>query len=514
MSNIGTLLSNIGTLFGTLWSKFWNSDGIWSLFKALLLLMIVFYVVTLGLSGAGPRSYPRPPPVTKEDWDAVKEVADNPSELSPESRDRLASVVTKIIMSQRDKSGKVAIDDDLWKTFKEKILHDKDVASGILGSQLLGPKWKSLLEQVKASAGSPVQSWDDWLKKNKKKLREAIKEELPAAVKDKFPAHGATPADISREVEKVLANERSAVQAQMDKAQKTVQSLAQEVSKIKSSPGMAKDDVSKLVHTAVKKAISDAKLESAAKTAAKSKSSTNPLDAELHGRMNHFAFGNGIQIDISLTSPTWLTPEEPRPWSWSRAPPKPSQKRPRFLPEPFAALTPWDDAGDCWCAGITGVNGTRSTADLGLQLGHLVIPEYLVVEHIHPDATVDAAAMPRDFEIWAIVGGPAADRVRDWAVASFPATYAEEAVEASPNIAQTIRHGFVKIGEFTYSHIERHGGVMAHRLSRELGGSLRAATDQLLVRAVNNHGADHTCFYRVRLYGEVVGMVEKVGVAE
>lgn len=516
LSNIGTLLSNIGTLFGTLWSKFLDSDGIWSLFKALLLLMVVFCVVTLTMSGAGPRSHTRPLPGTKEDWDAVKEVADNPGDLSPESRDRLASVVTKIIMSQRDKSGKVAIDDDLWKTFKEKILRDKDVASGILGSQLLGPKWKSLLEQVKASAGSPAQSWDDWLKKNKKKLREAIKEELPAAVKEKLPAHGVTQADISREVEKVLANERSAVQARMDKAQKTVHSLAQEVSKIKSSPGMAKDDVSKLVHTAVKKAISDAKLESAAKTAAKSKSSTNPLDAELHGRMNHLAFGNGVQIDISLTSPTWLMPEEPRPWSWSwsRTPPKPPQQRPRFIREPYAALTPWDDAGDCWCAGTTGLNDTHLPADFGIQLGHLVIPEYLVVEHIHPDATVDAAAMPRDFEIWAIVGGPAADRVRDWAVASFPATYAEETVEASPVIAQTIRNGFVKIGEFTYSHVERDGGVMHHRLSQELRGSLRAATDQLLVRAVNNHGADHTCFYRVRLYGEVVGMVEKVGVGE
>lgn len=477
--------------------------------------MVVFYVVTLALSGAGPRSHTRPPPVTKEDWDAVKEVADNPGDLSPESRDRLASAFTKIIMSQRDQSGKVAIEDDLWKTFKERILRDKDVASGILGSQLLGPKWKSLLEQLKASAGSPVQSWDDWLKKNKKNLREAIKEELPAAVKDKLPAHGATSADISREVEKVLANERSAVQAQMDKAQKTVHSLAQEVSKIKSSPGMAKDDVSKLVHTAVKKAISDAKLDSAAKTAAKGKSSTkHPLDAELHGRMNHFAFGNGVQIDLSLTSPPWVIPEEPRPWRWSRAPPKPSPKRPRFIPEPFGALSPWDDAGDCWCAGIMGVNDTQLPADLGIQLGHLVIPEYLVVEHIHPDATVDAAAMPRDFELWAIVGGPAADRVRDWAVASFPATYAEETVEASPNIAQTIRNGFVKIGEFTYSHVEREGGVVAHRLSRELGGSLRAATDQLLVRAVNNHGADHTCFYRLRLYGEVVGMVEKVRVAE
>ncbi|KAG4221905.1 hypothetical protein PC116_g29619 [Phytophthora cactorum] len=33
---------------------------------------------------------------------------------------------------------------------------------------------------------------------------------------------------------------------------------------------------------------------------------------------------------------------------------------------------------------------------------------------------------------------------------------------------------------------------------------MRAATSHVIVKAVTNYGADHTCFYRLKLYGEVV----------
>jgi hypothetical protein len=52
--------------------------------------------------------------------------------------------------------------------------------------------------------------------------------------------------------------------------------------------------------------------------------------------------------------------------------------------------------------------------------------------------------------------------------------------------------------------------MFVHALSRDLVDRLKAATDLVVVRAVTNYGAkDHTCFYRVRLYGEMLEGMEK-----
>ena len=47
-------------------------------------------------------------------------------------------------------------------------------------------------------------------------------------------------------------------------------------------------------------------------------------------------------------------------------------------------------------------------------------------------------------------------------------------------------------------------GKYLYRFSEELE-IMKAATENIVVRAVSNYGAEkHTCFYRLRLYGEKV----------
>jgi hypothetical protein len=104
--------------------------------------------------------------------------------------------------------------------------------------------------------------------------------------------------------------------------------------------------------------------------------------------------------------------------------------------------------------------------------------------------------MPRDVEVWAVFDEHARrERVLDWMAVKFPDDVGHPLLE----------QGLAKIGKFTYEHRPRDGGVFVHKLSDELVDQLRAATDLVVVRAVTNYGADdHTCFYRVRMYGEPV----------
>ena len=75
---------------------------------------------------------------------------------------------------------------------------------------------------------------------------------------------------------------------------------------------------------------------------------------------------------------------------------------PQFQPERIHALTPWIDAGHCWCAGIRSANGTTTIpADVAVRLAQFIVPQYVVLEHIDPSATTDPLAMPKDIEVWA-----------------------------------------------------------------------------------------------------------------
>ena len=86
------------------------------------------------------------------------------------------------------------------------------------------------------------------------------------------------------------------------------------------------------------------------------------------------------------------------------------------------------------------------------------------------------------------------EEVRVYSLNRFP----DEDITASP-----LPDRFVKISQFTYLGDELNDGVHVHRINDELS-SLGYATDHIILRAMSNYGAkDHTCFYRVRLFGKV-----------
>ncbi|MCJ1477680.1 hypothetical protein MMC13_006353 [Lambiella insularis] len=111
--------------------------------------------------------------------------------------------------------------------------------------------------------------------------------------------------------------------------------------------------------------------------------------SETH-RVNYFSRGLGAIVDPHLTSPTRKRTGTARHWLFGLA------TYELNTPSPAAALAPWDDIGDCWCAPPSG----DGRAQLTVLLPRKIAPTDLVIEHIHRDATLDIGAAPKDIELW------------------------------------------------------------------------------------------------------------------
>ncbi|AEO70719.1 uncharacterized protein THITE_2122418 [Thermothielavioides terrestris NRRL 8126] len=415
--------------------------------------------------------------------------------------DNLKSVIPKVVSVRKDKSGKILIADEFWNALKERIQKDDSILSLDGKSRISEQHWKAIQQRLKDAGllakplsaddvsrivdNSAPKSWENWLQKNERKVAEMLRQTLGKDAPKGTKGGDETVVsrrEFIRELTEQLEKNKNDMSTTMDSLRHELYGLVHEVKTTALAGGMSEADIKKLIKEIVDKEVARRYLDTASKT------STASIDAALRRRVNHFSPGNGAQADIALSSPAFrLTAPRIGSKEWLKSLPR----QPQFLGEPLHALTPWSDPGHCWCA------GTRShPATLAVRLRAFVVPQYVVLEHIDPGATADPGAMPRDVEVWAVFDEHARrERVLDWMAARFP-----DAV-GHPLLAQ----GLAKIGQFTYEHRPQDGGVFVHKLADELLDQLGAATDLVMVRAVTNYGSeDHTCFYRVRLYGEPV----------
>jgi hypothetical protein len=238
-------------------------------------------------------------------------------------------------------------------------------------------------------------------------------------------------------------------------------------------------------------------------------------------RVNFLSLGTGAVIDPYLTSPTKSTP------------PTLLQRIARYaagieqdLP-PAAALQPWDGVGDCWCA------ATRANvSQLAVLLGHAIVPEQVVIEHIPRAATLDPGAAPRVMELWAqyATRPPNAVFLSSASPSSSSSSSLSRTSHASSSleppvppllpydiILYTIRQAypdepataysndpllgptFFRVGRWQYDIDGKHH---IQRFDLDAVVDIHAIrVDKVVVRAISNWGAPHTCLYRVRLHG-------------
>lgn len=271
-----------------------------------------------------------------------------------------------------------------------------------------------------------------------------------------------------------------------------------------SSGGMNKREVTSLVDQLVRRIISDVQLEAMARSKIKAH-----WDADLIQQINFFTLHHGATINHHFSSP----PYEPTKSLFGKlAGGSGNAGLAPGVPYAAAIFAPWEQDGDCWCGATKGSSRLRSSSmrrshngqgptDIGIKLGLRILPQFLVLEHISPSATLDPGATPKDLEVWIQITDYAQQRpLQDWSMSQFPDTDDREPL---------FGFGFVKVGEFTFE-ATKAGGVAGSgsgeaqifRLPPDLE-TLDATTDHIIIRAVSNYGdQDHTCFYRVRMYGQ------------
>ncbi|KAK3312351.1 hypothetical protein B0H66DRAFT_486318, partial [Apodospora peruviana] len=445
--------------------------------------------------------------LSDDQYDDLKVFLEKQAASTESAVKSIADILPRMVHVKKDRNkGKLVINDEFWRALRDQIHADDSIFTLQDGKLDISDRhWKVIRDRFKKSGDlqditerTMSKSWDTWFRNNERRVADIVGQNLPIKkLAGQMQDVVITREQFVRELEDSLGKRNKDIDDRLNTFRSSLESWVKDATKhapsspqsSPSEPGMSQAEINTLVHKIVDKAIKNAKLEAAASN------QIARFDSELRHHVNHFAIGNGAIVDVTLSSPTWqiAKPAFGSP-AWLNALPK----VPRFQAAAAAALAPWEEAGHCWCAG-TRVNATTSRpADLAVRLANYVAPQHVVVEHIDPAATLDGDAMPKGIEVWARFDEYGLrERVRDWSTLQFP-----DSEKRNPEL---VGKGFVQVGGFEYRYSKKDGGVHVEKLSAELAGSLKAATDHLVVRATSNHGnGDHTCFYRVRLYGEVV----------
>ncbi|RMZ72586.1 spindle pole body-associated sad1 [Pyrenophora seminiperda CCB06] len=194
---------------------------------------------------------------------------------------------------------------------------------------------------------------------------------------------------------------------------------------------------------------------------------------------NYFSTGLGAVIDPDMTSatfhmrPGWFATLRRR-YSWTRY---------RVNP-PTAALTKWNEAGDCWCA----TQASGGEAQLAVQLGQPVIPKQITIEHI-PMSMVPARNIsnaPRDMELWVQTDGPINPYY----------SHSQVSCKDPPPKSISSAVGWKCLGSFKYNIYGSN-----HLQTFDLAGEPSEPIRNTILRVTSNWGAHHTCLYQVRLHG-------------
>ena len=466
------------------------------------------------------------PGINDEQFETIK------TELSGKILDQLKSLLPDAIHVTRNADGKIQIPAHFWQALRELIMDDEYILtleeSDVGEAEITDNHWTAIESRIRLNdmAGKSdlvavdvarmiedriPPMWEHFTRHNDETVTRLlrqyfdtdIKTQIQGAVKE---AQGnrdevMSKAKLLEFIRQQFANHRKEMDEDLENIRQRLSRIAQQ--KVITTPGgLTKAEVDAIVRSYTSKLAGQGQLDSLAAA---------ELEAfwlgDLQNRVNFFSPGNGAYIDGEHLSPTWNPYCKSRVFgaikeTWDRAFMRNSVNT---LKPPEVALSHSNDVEDCWCAGRSPATRARDSsttteyngiATLPITLSRWVQPEYLVIEHMNPGRVLDPGAAPKDIEIWAAVQKSARKRdVVDWSSFEFR----DKGYKAPP--LQDDEH--VKIGQFRFDEADVKRGHKVYAFGGAMAG-LGFYTDSFVVRALNNHGSDHTCFYRIRLYGKLM----------
>jgi hypothetical protein len=406
------------------------------------------------------------------------------------SIERIEEMLPDLLSVKKDRSGNLRIPEDFWLAVLDRIRADQTLTSDPAdnvgkGSSSKGLSIKDVRKEIETGSGK---LWETWLAANRAKIEKISSDELtskfPQLLKDN---HVISKADIIDMIRKNWYDNEHEVKSEIRQLAKNLQDVTDRIAKLPhSTAGITKQEVRTIAQEVISNLIPDLQLDALARA--------NLKNIAIHGihQINHFSKGTGARIDPHLTSPNFVFPSQdvwfPTRWGqWAIGNPIPPPNPPE------AALTNWEEHGDCWCSSATDNQGFGPS--LGVLIAKEIYPEQVIIENINPSGALEPGAAPRDMELLAYI--------TDIDIYNTVRSYSEEIFNDEAGELQH-PYRFVKIASWTYD-LESHQNVQAFPVQLDLK-SLGAKTDRLVVRAKNNWGGgnvDYTCLYRVRLNGEI-----------
>jgi type II secretory pathway component PulM len=415
-----------------------------------------------------------------------------------------------IIMTfSKDRAGGFAVDrDEHWLAIKNRLEAEQKSGGGGGGG---GGGGDASTDEIRAYIADTLpRTLEQWIRTNDKKIAAMVGSSASSAssdqhvrdvVKEAIDKGGelsnlvVSRAAFMDKLRDELASAKSQYQDEFKSMHPKLEKLVQEaVAAARSAQppaGMTRAEATALVKSLVRSAVSAAKLE-----AVSSGKINADHSVQLNQRINWMNPKAGARPDADRTSPDYRAKKGLKP-----SDPVAAWVRQNYVAPPMEALRPWEGESDCWCGSHgTDRHGRPKGVQLSVLLGTAVMPTHLVVEHLPGSASVDPGARPKDMEVWAYIEEhEARERVLDFSAAHFPSSPASRYRDGMDD---AMYDGFVKIAEFTYEDAPERNGVNVFAFDEALREA-PAITDTVLLRATSNYGApDHTCFYRVRLFGE------------
>lgn len=251
-------------------------------------------------------------------------------------------------------------------------------------------------------------------------------------------------------------------------------------------------------------------------------------------RLNFLSPGMGAMVDPGQTTPT---SEHPVSY-WKRVLLQLTRQEIRPMMPPKAALTPWEDVGDCWCT-----SPRDGVSQLSVLLGRDVVPEEVVVEHIPSGATLDPGVAPQEIELWAryrVIPLPSNDSSRSWMSWLNPWGYSKPHRPTEPTSSRAEGLGgynipggeslhdvlmntlsatnmyepdsafsddpflgpnFYRVGKMRYDIHREH--YVQHFQVNTIIDIPTIRVDKVAFRIRSNWGSNNTCIYRFKLHGHV-----------